>query len=101
MKRVVLAAVAAAGIVTLGAGFAPSARAAVAGPQPALAEAAPVEKAARVCGPYGCRWVPGPGYYGRRYYGPPPRYYGPRRYYGPPRAYGRPYGYRRYYGPRW
>lgn len=55
----------------------------------AAPEAAKPEAVRWVCGPYRCRFVPGP----RFYYGPPrfyggPRFYGPRRFYGGPRFYG-------------
>lgn len=99
MKRFVFAGMAAAGMIALGSGFASSAQAAVAGPQPAMVGDVPVTKTAMVCGPFGCRWVPGPYYYGPRYYGP--AYYGPPRVFSRPRPYGWSYGYRSYYGPRW
>lgn len=46
----------------------------------AVAGAAPVTQAAYVCGPWGCRWRPGPRWGGYGYYGPRPVYgYGPPR----------------------
>lgn len=72
----------AAAALLIGGGLFSQANAAVAGPGSAPAVDSHVEKTARVCDRYGCRWVPGPGprYYGRPYYGRP--YYGPPRYYG-------------------
>lgn len=78
MKRsIVRYAIAAALLV--GGGALAEANAAVAGPGTAPAADAAVSKTATVCGPYGCRYVPGP-----RYYRPPPPRYG-YGYYGPPR----------------
>lgn len=93
MKRFIMAMLA-AGVLALGGGMVTSAQAAVAGPgTSAIAADGLVEKTARVCGPYGCRYVPGP-YYGRPRYARP--YYAPRRYYAP-RPY---YAARPYYGRR-
>lgn len=76
------------GVVLAGASLGPAA-AAPAALDPALAAGqGAATEAAYVCGPWGCRWRPGPRFYGgyrpRFYggYGPRP-FYGPRAFYGP------------------
>lgn len=58
----------------------------------ATPDAAKPDNVRWVCGPYRCRWVPGPRFYygGPRFYAP--RVYRPYRYYRP-RPFYRPYRY--------
>lgn len=74
-----LAAVVVAGGLGVGLG---AAEATPFAPMPEVAGAAPTTSVAYVCGPWGCRWRPGPRW----------RPYG---YYGPRPVYGGGYGYRR------